>query len=340
MGVTLADIAQRAGVSTAAASLVLSGQYQGRVSEKRAESIRQIAEEMQYVRNDLAQGLRTKTTRTLGFVTDTVATTPYAVDMIAAATAEARAAGYLLMLIETGGDRRTLEDAFRNLRSRHVDGIAFAPMYHHEVALPEDSGSDVIVVNGYPANRSITSAIPDEVQGAYDATTFLLDHGHRRIAYISESSSIDAGPLRIEGFRKAFETKNLPVSDDLIVHTETAYHDRIDAEVAALLRSHRPPTAFFCFNDATAMGVYRTAARLGLSIPHDISVVGFDNLELLATNVAPMLTTVQLPHRAMAQWGIQTLIEWHEGGLRQINGSPIRFACPLVVRDSVAIVRS
>lgn len=336
MAVTLADVARRAGVSTAAASMVLSGKYEGRVSEKRAKVIEEAAAELDYVRNDLAQGLRTKKTNTIGIVTDNVASTPYAVDMIAAATTEARKHGYLLMLIETGGERQATREAFTALKSRRVDGVAFASMYHHEVELPSNADKDLIILDGYADDPTFTAVVPDEVQGAHDAVEHLIKLGHTRIGFINESESKDAGPLRLQGFRKAHEEYGIDVNEDLILHCVVDDQEPTYKAVKALLSSPNRPSALFCYNDKTAALVYRAAKHLKLDIPDDLSVVGFDNFQSLTSLMDPGLTTVQLPHAAMARWVINQLVTGESAEPETAVNNKHLFECPLVLRESTA----
>lgn len=336
MAVTLADVAQRAGVSTASASMVLSGKYEGRVSEERARIVEKAAGELNYVRNDLAQDLRTQKTNTIGIVTDHVATTPYAVDMIAAATTEARKLGYLLIFIETGGERKATSKAITALKSRRVDGIAIAAMSHHEVEVPWNANKELVILDGYASDPQFTSTVPDEVQGAHDAVEHLLQLGHRKIAFINDLDSKDAGPLRLEGFRLAHEKYGVPVDERLIAHCPTTDREPTYQAIASYLKSDNRPSALFCFNDKTAALAYLAARHLGLENPNDLSVVGFDNFESLTNFLEPGLTTVQLPHAEMAKWVINQLVTGKHTHSDNPKNNKHLFHCPLVVRESTA----
>ena len=130
---TLVEVAAAAGVSTATASLVLSGKDKGRVSRKTAERVRAAADSMAYVRDALAGGMRNRRTRTIGVLGERVLTTPYAVARIDAGLTTSRQLGWSVLLTDSGGDEEQTRRAVRELQSRRVDAIVHAAMYHQEV---------------------------------------------------------------------------------------------------------------------------------------------------------------------------------------------------------------
>lgn len=362
MAATLADVALRAGVSTAAASLVLSGNYAGRVSQPKAEIILQAAADLEYVRNDLAHSLRTKKSTSLGLVTEGVASTPYAYQLVAETTARAREAGKLVVLMETDGDKNSQKKAFENLRSRHITKVAYASMYHRRVRLPPNAIRGTIVLNGYTHSRKITCAIPDEEQAGFQATKHLIALGHRRISFLNDVTNEDAAPLREKGFKRALAQTGIPLGRSSIARCKIE-RAAIDAAATNLLTLEQRPTAIFCFNDETALGVVRVALTLGIRIPQDLSLVGFDDFELISTNLQPPLTTMRLPHRAIARWGVEQLLgisptsdstKVASSGVQGARASErentrpriderngrVLFPCPLVVRDSTAPPRT
>ncbi|MDO5049406.1 MAG: LacI family DNA-binding transcriptional regulator [Actinomycetaceae bacterium] len=337
MTVTISDVAKRAGVSSAAVSMVLSGQYKGRVSAKRAEVIQKAAKELGYVGNSLAGSLRTKKTNTLGFISDVVASTPYAYAMVAAANRRANELGYLLLISETGGDPKATQDVFSTLMAQQVSAIAYASMYHQAITLPEFRPKNLVVLDGYATDEDVISVVPDEVGGAKTAINHLIELGHRKIGFINDRYSVDAGPMRLEGYYKALAEAGIEYRDEYVVHS-LIENPEVDAAAHELLTLPDRPTAIFCFNDATAAGVYRAARRLGLSIPDDVSVVGFDNFLPIATNLEPQLTTMQLPHEQMATWVIDHLVKNLESPAEEIEQRRIQFDCPLVQRGSTKAI--
>lgn len=327
--VTLAQVAQQAGVSTAAASLVLSGKSEGRVGARTAQRVRDAAEELGYVRDALAGGLRTKRTLTLGVLGEQVLSTPYAVSMIDGILNASRDLGWSVIFTDSGGDPEQTRRAANELRSRRVDAIVQAAMYHQKVRVPAGL-TNVAVLNGFADRDSIMGVVPDEADAAREAVVHLLELGHRRIGHIThDDETTTAVSLRRDAYRTALRQAGIPLDPALVV---AGGNDPAGADALArqLLDREDRPTAVFCYNDGMAAGVYRVAASLGLSIPEDLSVVGFDDLLLISTNLAPPLTTMRLPHYEMADWLVRRLAT---GDVLAITH---RFPCELVVRESTA----
>ncbi|MCI5826223.1 MAG: LacI family DNA-binding transcriptional regulator [Arcanobacterium sp.] len=336
MPVTIADIAQKTGASKATVSLVLSGHSQGRVSKERAAYIAKVAHDMKYVRNGLAGALRKRKSKTIGFVSDVVASTPYAYEMVAAANRRANELGYLLLIAETVGDPERTQQVFSTLMSYQVEVLAYASMHHHEVVLPRIRPEHVMILDGYSSDPGAISAVPDEVQGAKTAVEHLIELGHRKIAFINDARSKDAGPLRLQGYREALSAAGIPLQKNMEIPTATQVEETDKAAMKVLDQVNRP-TAIYCFNDKIATAVYRTAYRLGLRIPDDLSVVGFDNFRPIAETLDPPLTTIKLPHAEIAEWGINELVAAHQGRREQLGDTRKKFFCPIVIRNSTTV---
>ncbi|MDU0349204.1 LacI family DNA-binding transcriptional regulator [Actinomyces sp. MRS3W] len=328
---TLAEVAEAARVSTATASLVLSGKSDGRVSAPTAARVRESASRLGYVRDALAGGLRNRKTRTIGVLAERVLSTPYAVDMIDAILTASHELGWSVLLTDSGGDSEQTQAAVRELQSRRVDVIVYAAMYHQQVHVAPELAS-VAVLNGFADRDDVVGAVPDEVTAAREAVTHLLSLGHRRIGHIthSDESTVAVG-LRIRGYRDALAAAGVTHDEALLIR---GGNDPRGADESArrMLDREDPPTAVFCYNDGMAAGVYRQAAALGLSIPEDLSVIGFDDLKLISTNLAPQLTTMRLPHYDMADWLTRALIE------DKLPAPPrtVSFRCDLIERASTA----
>ncbi len=143
--------------------------------------------------------------------------------------------------------------------------------------------------------------------------------GHRRIGFVNDSDDIPARSLRLAGYRQALEVYGMPFEDSLVIERPAEASGGYSGALELLSRPDRP-TGIFCFNDRVAMGVYQAANAVGLAIPGDVSVVGFDDQELISDNLGPGLTTVALPHYEMGQWAVRTL-------LKQIESQPPYRAC-------------
>lgn len=330
--VKLSDVARVAGVSIATASLVLSDKSQGRVSEATAERVREAAQELGYVRNALAAGMRNQRSRTIGVVAEQALSTPYAVDMVAGIMQEAHARDWSVLMTDAAGDGQASERAVRQMRSQRVKAIIYAPMYHKSVHVTPEL-DNIYVLNGFADRPGIPGIVPDEERAAFEATTHLLELGHRRIAHITVPSGAVAVDLRISGYRKALHMYGLGPAEEILIYGRNNDPAGCDEAAEAMLARAEVPTAVFCYNDALAAGVYRRATRHGLRVPENLSVVGFDDLRLISTNLDPPLTTMRLPHCEMATWLTRRVID------PQVYESPptlTRARCPLVVRASTA----
>jgi LacI family transcriptional regulator len=142
---------------------------------------------------------------------------------------------------------------------------------------------------------------------------------------------------RLDGYKQVLREHDIAVDESLIAQAASETLPGYALARELLSRSDRP-TALFCYNDRMAMGAYRAATELGLDIPGDLSIVGFDNQELIAANLFPGLTTVALPHYEMGAWAVKTLVQLLNGqaDYKQLADTPTRLDCPLVIRGSVA----
>jgi LacI family transcriptional regulator len=337
------DVAVAAGVSVTTVSHVLNEVSYARISPETRDKVRSVAEQLGYGPNRLAQALRTQRTGMLGLVSEDIATTPHAGRIILGADEAAKARGYNLMIINTSGSA-TLESRQADVEAlleRRVDGILYATMYHRRVELPANLGNvPAVLVDSVAAAGNITAVVPDELGGARTAAEALLAAGHSRIGFINNTDDVPATHQRLQGFRATLTEAGLD-GDAAPVEAEVSeVHGGYEAARRILAREDRP-TGLFCYNDRMAMGAYRAAAELGLAIPADLSIVGFDDQELIAANLHPGLTTVALPHYEMGAWATNHLIDAVEGktDLTLMALHPTILSCPLVTRDSITAPR-
>jgi LacI family transcriptional regulator len=343
---TSQDVADLAGVSRSAVSLVLNGHGDGNISAANQAAILAAAKELDYSPNPVALSLRTRRSSTIGVVTDAIATAGYAGRLLQGAAETAAASGYLLLVIDTRNDRAEEDRAYATLRGRQVDALLFAALSLRAYEPPADlswtaelpGGTPAVLANCFDPGQRLTAYVPDEVAGGRAATQFLLDHGHRDIVLLAGTPEAVASGLREHGYRQAMADAGLPVPPVVIAGFE------IDKGYAAAMqvldRTGPRPTAVLCANDRAAAGVYLAAARLGLDIPRDLSVVGYDDDQNVAPWLVPALTTVRLPHlemgRAAAQWLLDRLGADADPDDRPAALGPVRLDCPLVVRDSIS----
>lgn len=328
---TIQDIAYHAGVGPGTVSRVLNNHPN--VSEKTRTKVLAVMEAMDYRPSFAARHMRTQKSQLIGFITDEVATTPYAGEIIQGAQDVAWEKERFLMVVTTGNDFGRTQAAVEALLERDVEGIIYAAMFHREARLPDEIREvPTVLANCYIADRSLPSVVPDEFNGGYSATLALLAKGHKRIGFLNVNPiepGVPASIGRLNGYKQALAEYNLHY-DPAIIRFGNGDADsgyRYTYEVMSL---PQPPTALFCGNDRMAMGAYNALRELNLRMPNDVAVVGFDNQELITTALRPSLTSVQLPHYAMGYWAMDYLFKLDD------DPTPVQhlIECPLVERDS------
>jgi LacI family transcriptional regulator len=333
---TIEDIAKLAGVSRGTVSRVLNNHPA--VSDETRQKVLSVIESLNYRPNFSARHMRTESSNLVGFglLSDEVITTPYAVDMIRGAQETLWMQGKVMLVINAGYRSDLTKASLEALLERRVEGIIYAAMYHRPVELPvQTSPVPIVLANCFSPTHLYPSVVPDEVMGGYVATKHLLEKGHRRIAFINlggHNPHIPAAIGRLKGYQQALAEHDIPFDETLILYTEQTPHDNYRLAYE-LMRLPTPPTAIFCGNDRTALGCYGALLKLGLKIPDDVAVVGFDNQTDIAQGLFPSLTTVQLPHYEMGKWAVEYLLSHQQ---RQDSVPPPQhiLPCPLIKRES------
>jgi LacI family transcriptional regulator len=278
--------------------------------------------------------MRTQRSKVLAFISDDIATTPFAGHIIQGAQVTAWQHEMLLLMFNTGGDPVVEEAGVEAALERGVEGIIYATMYHRAVRVPKNAFRlPLVLVDCFTRNGVVRSVVPDEVNGGFAATKLLLDKGHRRIAMFNADQKYPAAAGRFQGYRKALKQYRISLEPKL-VRTGGWWQDDGYEHALALLELKQIPTAIFCVSDRIALGVYDALKEKGVRIPEDISIVGFDDQELLAAHARPPLTTVQIPYFEMGSWAVKQLIDADNNG-NQAKTGLFKLECPLIVRASV-----
>ena len=334
----MSDVAKAAGVSTTTVSLVLNEKAGSSIPDVTKERVLEAARELGYRANTVARNLRRQSSETIGLISDTIASTPFAGLMIRGADQVAAAAGMTLTIVNTERDPEVEARAIESMLARQVDALVYATMWHQVVEPPPIlRETHVVFLDARTDDPADSWVVPDEERGGHAATQHLIEHGHTRIGYIHEQNPYPAHPERFAGYLRALAENDIPFDPDLVAVDMNDPFGGTSA-TARLLTLAEPPTAIQCYTDRMAMGAYRAIRRAGLSIPDDISVIGFDNQDQIAPWLDPPLTTMALPHEEMGRWAVEHLLRVLSGeaeGPRQQ-----RLECPLVVRDSVAAPRA
>ena len=333
---TSRDVARIAGVSHTAVSFVFNGRADGNLSPATQERIRQAAAQLGYRPDPVARGLRRRRTAVIGLVTDEIASSPFAGRLLRGAMETAWDSDHLVLTVDSGGDPAKEDAAVAELLNRRVDGIIYAAMSLRRVRVPEGlHRTHSVLANCLPEDDSLPAVVPAERAGGRTAARLLLAEGHRRLAVIGGLDDI-ASVERTRGFRDALRAEGVTVPTEWIVRGG----GEISAGYAGALRlldgvePGRRPTGVLCYNDRVAAGVLHAATRLGIDVPADLSVVGYDDQEHMAAFLTPPLTSIALPHRAMGETAARLLLDAIEAGPTP-PATVRRLACPVVSRASV-----
>ncbi len=342
---TIVDVARRAGVSHSTVSRVLSGT--SRTHPETLRAIESAVAELNYRANPLAQAMRTKTSGAIGLVIDNVVDPVYP-EVIGAITSAAEAGGYSVVLATAGQGPASVAPALRDLVARGVDGMVIVCSWQPATIVPLLARVPLpVVLTGTEGEGAGAPQFgTDNVAGARLAAEHLLRLGHERIAYVGGPPGAPFSAARLSGYRQAWEANGLPGSLVLEVPgdgTETA-----GLRAGQLVhREHRDVTAIAGYNDRTALGVIAALAGLGVPVPTDMSVIGFDDIPQAAW-AAPGLTTVAQQAAAMGSLAVErlmALVRSPRAATGAVSGAAtgadgaVRLAASLVVRESTATPR-
>ncbi|MGF1624539.1 MAG: LacI family DNA-binding transcriptional regulator [Alphaproteobacteria bacterium] len=329
---TIKDVAARSGVSIKTVSRVMNSPEA--VSALTRDRVMNAVHALQFVPDRRARAMRSGRSHVVGFLSDSVATTPFSVDLIRGAQ-EALAERRVTMLLANADDGAFAEH-LRDFQGFRVDGVIIATGYHRPIDDPPPAGTHAVLVNCYTRDQAFPAVVPDDRQAGLTATRHLIGLGHRRIGFVTLPADIDASRLRLAGFRQAHADAGLSVDDSLVregIVWVPGGQQMIAFDVArALIQRPDRPAAIVCGNDIVAMHVYNAARAAGLRIPEDISIIGFDDNVVVATGLMPTLTTVALPYAAMGRRAAALLLDPET--VRPDNIA--RVECPLVDRRSCA----
>lgn len=330
--VDIREIARLAGVSTATVSKVLNNYTE--VSDATKERILKIVEEVGYIPNSSARALSTKRTWLIGIVYSEHLHIGlehnYFSGVLEAFKREIEQFGYDVVFI-SGGDIGYL----KRCQVRNVDGVFVVTADMADTDLTALFDSDIKCVTTDVPYNSIPLVYSDNKQGSMLATNHLLELGHKKIAHIGGPLSTLAGSERLEGYKEALSLAGIPFNSDYYIEAMEFDSQSGYECMNQLLDLPQPPTAVFVMCDLSALGVFKAINERGLKVGEDISVVGFDDIEL-ASHTHPSLTTIRQNRKAIGRTLAQILD-------RRINNKKVeeRTLIPteLIVRSSTCKIK-
>lgn len=309
--ITIKTIADAAGVHPSTVSRALDPNNSSKVKSETVRRVKRVAESLGYEPNPWARSLRTRKTMTLGLLLPRLTDTVLA-SMFEAAADRAREFGYQAMTVSTREDPEEEGRLAELLLERRVDGLIFATCRLDD-PLPRriaSRGTPFVLMNRASADFPVVRT--DDELGGYLATRHLLGLGHRRIGVIAGRPDVSTAAYRLRGYRAALMEAGLKVDDDLVVPSEFAASGGVVAG-GQLLSMRNRPTAILAVNDSTAVGAISVARDLGLRIPDDLSVVGYNDDQLASLLPVP-LTSVKAPLEQMGRSAVDMLLDRIGGG--------------------------
>jgi len=329
--VTMRDVALRAGVATSTVGRV-AGNY-GYVSEKTKRKVLRTMKEIGYYPNAIARSLKTSRTQTIAYLVPSI-TNPFFSQIASSIEDLTSSHEYNLILCNAGTQVGKLRKITTMLLENRVAGVIHSlpstDALYNLVEIFQKAHIPVVAACGSRRFPQVDTVTTDDVQGTRDVTRFLIDLGHFRIASLAVKNSTTS-KLRIQVYKEAFQQTENKLHEELIIEGSDFSEDSGYTLTKVLLGRSNPPTAIIAFNDVMAVGAIRAIEEEDLSIPMDISLIGFD--DTIARLMKPRLTSVALPMKEIGRVAVRILLDRIE---RNDRGKPetILLQEKLVVRNS------
>lgn len=329
--VSIKDIARALGISHSTVSRALRDS-----PLVRAETVSEIKEKayaLGYRPSAVARSLVTRETRTIGIVVTTVAD-PFHGEVVTGIEESAAAAGYSVILASSHREPEREIRAVRALQERRVDGILVASSRVGDLYLSvmTEMRVPIVLINNQHDGQLVYSVSVDNESASAEAVRHLIELGHRKIAYLGDRFGSHSDAERLAGYRTALESAGIAFDPAMAARGDGSPEGSIPG-VRRLLAGTPRPTAIFCYNDMSSLGALRVARELGLIVPEQLSIVGFDDL-FFAQYLEPPLTTIHQPRREMGREATELLILLLKG--EAVSAKRTAFKGTLILRGSTA----
>lgn len=333
MRTTIKDIARHTGFSVTTVSLVLN-QKAYKIPQSTKDIILNAVEELNYRPNQLAVSLVKKRTKTIGLIISDVSNIFFS-NLAKGVEDECRRNGWNLILCNTNDLHERDLEYIRVLADKGVDGILFCMSLDSDkkkalesIQLLQKLKMPFVMVDRFMEEAQCCTIIVNHRVGGYIATKHLIELGHQAIACVTGPLLLEDSKARLQGYREALEEVGIPYKEELIFE---GHYDRESGVKAADVLIKKEITAIFAFNDMSAYGVYNRLKKKGISVPEDISLVGYDNIFFSEILDVP-LTTINQPTYELGVEAVQQLLSEIQTGI--VSSKCITFQPKLVVRES------
>jgi DNA-binding LacI/PurR family transcriptional regulator len=329
------EIAKRARVSTATVSRTIN--RVPTVNAQLAKRVWSVIEELGYYPNTQARALVSGRSRIFGLIVSEM-TNPFFPEIMQVFETIAVQHRYEILLTSTGNDPKRMESSVRRMIERRVEGVAIMTFGMEELLLEDLKLRKVplVFVDVGPARPRVSNIRIDYLHGIRQAVQHLAALRHEKIAFITGPLRLKSAVARRQAFLRSMQEIGLESDPALIVEGDHTMEGGM-AAFTRLLAGPIHPTAFLCSNDMTAIGVMRESHDAGISIPRDLSVVGFDDIRL-AQFVLPPLTTVQMSQSELARLAFNALLAEVERETPSPNGTEYTLKTSLVLRESTNLL--
>jgi LacI family transcriptional regulator len=334
MRVTISDIAKRAGVSKATVSRVLNDKPD--VDEATRRRILEIIQETGYTRQAAAVGLATGRTNLIGLLVPSLSR-PYSIEVIQGVAQGLEEYDYELVLYTTSMAEKNQELFGQALSRNLVDGLLVLLPRNgvNYLAQLRASRFPVVLIDHRGVAADLPSVLASNRQGAREATHYLIELGHRRIAFITGLLDFGCSRDRLEGYKLALAEAGIPFAPELVGAGDFVEAGGL-ARAREWLAGPNPPTAIFASSDLMALGAMEAARQQGLRVPDDVSIVGFDDIPA-AARALPALTTVKQPLQDMGRRAVDLLLGQIMG--QKLEALEVELPTELIIRASCARCR-
>ena len=323
---TIYNVAEVARVSIKTVSRVMNEESKVRPDTK--QRVLEAMKALDYYPSIAARTMVTQKTGLIGLITSAITSASKvpelaglpSIDLVKGIQSVIETSGKTLMIADTGGDVKHSEKLAQTFKEHRVEGMIYVSDFNQTVKAPS-LFSDIpsVLVNCFDSSGKTPAVTPDDEIGGYKMAEAAIRKGHRHIGFLSLPTERVAGIDRQNGFRRAHKEMGIPLNEDLIIpcskggaNFET--ENKLMTEgLSRILSFENRPTAICCGNDRMAMNLYKLFNQLGISIPEDISVIGFDNYTMISELLEPRLTTVELPYTEIGKRGGEKLLNFIQG---------------------------
>lgn len=342
---TIYDVAKHAGVSPKTVSRVLNAEEP--VSDKTRVAVAEAIEALSYIPSHAARSMKSRKSGLVGLITGAISTVTGTNEatglpdlfIVQGIQKVVQAADKTLLIADTGGQLQRVPELVKTFRQHRVEGLLFVADFHKKLDIPLPINDvPTVLVNCFD-DKGTPSVVPDDESGQLALTRQVVKAGHERIAYLSFGTTRIATRLRLKGFKEALREAGVEVDPKLIAPVEMpdsiGEHQLVWDALDRFFREDNPPTAICCGNDRIAMTVYGILRERGVSIPGDVSVIGYDDYRSICESLYPMLTTAELPYNAMGARAAHLLFDMLETEGKSVPSESVRVGGPVRLRDSL-----